>query len=424
VPILLPETARLYLQRDGQRSERQLILRELLRVFGDMKGLPLKLGQMLSYIDEFIPPEHRHVYEETLGRLQMHTPTMEFEHLAHLFVEDLGAPPVTLFARFDPEPIAAASIGQVYRATLHDGREVVVKVQYPGVVDALRSDLANIGSLISAMSMVMPGDFKSLVEDFAHTLLDECDYEAEARSQEAFRAAWGADPDVVVPAVVAEHSSGRILTSTYIPGKEWSVVLAEGTAAEKAAWGRTIFRFVFGSLFDHGMFNGDPHPGNYIFLDGGRVAFIDYGCVSRYTPDQQAAFSSLRLAVLRDARGEEFRRLARQALTMPEDLDPEMMDAVAAYLHLVFEPVTRPQPYTWTREYSTELLRHTMALKQQMTVKLLRHGKRAYPLDLENADSSVAFLGRIVFGLGSILATLGAEGDFHALVAGMGDDDT
>ena len=180
----------------------------MLRVFGDMKGLPLKAGQMLSYIDEFVPPEHRPIYEDVLGRLQMHTPPMPWEVVEQMFTEEYGEGPDTLFARFDHEPIAAASIGQVYHAVTHQGREVAVKVQYPGVVDAVHSDLANAGSLVSVMSTVMPGaDFGSLLEHVTHSIMGECDYVAEAAHQAEFHAAWAHDDTVYIPEVLGTAPS-------------------------------------------------------------------------------------------------------------------------------------------------------------------------------------------------------------------------
>jgi predicted unusual protein kinase regulating ubiquinone biosynthesis (AarF/ABC1/UbiB family) len=391
----------------------------MFRVFAEMKGLPLKAGQMLSYIDEFIPPEHRHIYEETLGRLQMDTPPMPWDEVVAVFDGDFGRAPEAVFASFDRAPIAAASIGQVYGATTHEGQEVVVKVQYPGVVDALRSDIANAGTLVTAMSAVMPGmDFHKLVDQITHSLLDECDYAAELSHQLAFREAWAGDPGVHVPAPLPELCTGRVLVAERVRAEPWREMLDRATHEEKSAYGCTIFRFVFGSLFEHGMFNGDPHPGNYLFHPDGRVSFIDYGCVMRYGPAQRDGFRALRELVLARRSDGAFREVARRALSMPDDLDPEVMDAMMAYLHQVFEPVTEPQPYRWTRAYSTEMLRHTQALKMSMMKKLLR-GRKAYPLDVQKADGNIAFLGRIVFGLGSILATLETEGDFHAMVARM-----
>ncbi len=408
------------------RKVHEKAARRMLAVFGDMKGLPLKAGQMLSYIDEFIPDEHRHIYEETLGKLQRETPPMPWQAIEAVFVEDFGRPADELFAHFDREPIAAASIGQVYAATTHDGRDVVVKVQYPDVVDALNSDLANIGVLTSAMTTILPGmDVQSIIDDVTTRLLDECDYGAELRNQRAFREVWLGDPGVNVPEPVDELCSDRVLTSERVRGAwTWQQMLAEASDEQKSAYGNIIFRFVFGSLFEHGMFNADPHPGNYLFHPDGAVSFIDYGSVAIFGADQRAAFQELRRGVLRGDSGPAFEAELRTAFGMPDDLDPEVYARVETYLRRVFEPVTEPQPYRWTRDYSKELLKQTLLLKNEMSMKLIR-GRKAYPLDPAKSDGGIAFLGRIVFGLGSILATLRTEGDFRGVVeemGGMGSD--
>ena len=395
--------------------------RRMLRVLGEMKGLPLKAGQMLSYIDEMIPPEHRHVYNEVLGQLQTHTPPMEWDDVQELFAEEFdGREPDEVFGSFDHEPIAAASIGQVYRATLHDGTPVVVKVQYPGVDKAFDSDLANLDVLVSAMSAVMrKTDFGLLVGDIVRRVKEECDYTVEAENQRTFRQLWRDDPEVIVPRTIDELCTHRVLVSEYLDGLEWSRMLETADTDLRCQYGTVIFRFVFTSLLVHGVFNGDPHPGNYLFYPDGRVAFIDYGCVQRYSPEQAVAFGELRSALADGTADREFGRLVHRVLPIPEDLDEEMETRAVAYLQKSFEPITGPQPYRYTRDYSASLLREGLEVKNFMTGKLLR-GKKAYPIDLEQGDGGFAFLGRIVFGLSSILATLDTEADFRAMVGEMG----
>ncbi len=397
------------------------VARRMLRVLGDMKGLPLKAGQLLSYIDEMIPAEHRHIYNEVLGKLQTRTPTMDWEHIEDLFAEEFdGRSPDEVFGSFDREAFAAASIGQVYRASLHDGTPVVVKIQYPGVEEAFASDLANIDVLVSAMRAVMPKmDFDLLVGDVVRRVREECDYEIECASQRRFCELWRDDPEVVVPRVYEELSTKRVLVSEYLDGAEWSQMLASSDRELRSRYGTVIFRFVFTSLLVHGVFNGDPHPGNYLFYPDGRVAFIDYGCVLEYSTEQAAAFGKLRDALADGTHEHQFGKLVHEMLPIKESLDEEMEAMVLGYLRRVFEPVTAPQPYCYTREYSAALLSEGMAFKNAMTLKLLR-GKDAYPLDVHKADGAIVFLGRIVFGLASILASLDTEADFRAMVARMG----
>ena len=187
----------------GNEKAQELFHRQtaerLLRVLGEMKGLPLKAGQLLSYIDEAIPPEHRKVYEEVLGRLQHSSPPVAWEEMEVVLREELGDLGKH-FADFDQTPIAAASIGQVYRAELHDGRQVVVKVQYPGIAEAFEADLANVDVLVSTFDALLPGlSFRDFVGDIIERVNEELDYIREAENQAAFAAAWAEDPSVRVP---------------------------------------------------------------------------------------------------------------------------------------------------------------------------------------------------------------------------------
>lgn len=377
---------------------------------GEMKGLPLKVGQLLSYVDDAIPAEHRIIYRKVLGRLQAHSVHVPYEEMRALMIEELGGPPEEVFAAFDPEPIAAASIGQVYRARLDDGTHVAVKVQYPGIADAIRSDLANAGFLVTAMETVLPRtDLQLFLEEVTARIGEECDYRIEAEHQEAFRAHWAEDPDVVIPRVVPEHSSERVLVSEFLDAMDWEAA-QEADAELKRRWGRVIFRFVFHSLYLQGVFNADPHPGNYLFFPDGRVAFLDFGCVQRYDPASLEAFRAVRAATVRGESGPAYSALVRDMLMLPEAIDPELQDLLEAYLRLSFEPVAAPQPYRYTRDYTERLTRYGMDAKAVFARKALRHG--VPPVRRQG----LVFITRINFGLASILATLGAEDDWNAIM--------
>jgi len=387
------------------------------KVFGEMKGLPLKAGQMLSFIDEFIPEEHRSMYADILGQLQNHTPSVEWTEMEALFRDEFdGLGPDEVFASFDTTPFAAASIGQVYRATLHDGTDAVVKIQYPGVVEAFESDLANLDVLVGTISHIIPkADFAKLFEDITHRVIEEVDYEHERANQMEFAALWKGDPQIIVPRTFPEYCRSRVLVSEYLSGSDWADMLQQTTPQQRSDYGVVIFRFVFESLFRHGLFNGDPHPGNYLFQPDGKVAFIDFGCVQHYDEDQAIAFRELREALLSGAPKETFRALLFRCFGVPTNLDPTLVEVLEEYIHRTFEPITDPQPYRFTREYSKAILAQTLTLKGEMTKKMIR-GKNAYPLDLEKGDGGIVFLGRIVFGLASILATLDTTGEFRSIV--------
>lgn len=385
----------------------------LLRRLGEMKGLPMKMGQMLSYVDDAIPPEHRSVYQDTLKSLRVRSEPMAFEVMKATIEEELGRPLHEVFATFDPDPMAAASIGQVYRAALPDGTPVAVKVQYPGIKEAIESDLQNIDSLISALTMVLPRvELDSIIRDITGRLSEECDYRCEAANQRSFVQAWHRDPNLLIPPVFESCSATRVLVSRLVNGRGWEEFLNVSSEEARCQAGRTIFRFVFESLFCHGMFNGDPHPGNYLFLDDGRVAFLDYGCVQRFSRVALADLTRARHAVVAGVRGKALRPLLTKAYGVPEDVvDEEVWALLEEYVLASFEPLIAPQPFRYDRSYTERLTRVTLKAKVTLAKKLFKLGIR------ETKQPGVVFMQRINFGLNSILATLGAEEDWPALMA-------
>jgi predicted unusual protein kinase regulating ubiquinone biosynthesis (AarF/ABC1/UbiB family) len=191
--------------------------------------------------------------------------------------QDLGE----LFAEFDPEPIAAASIGQVYRATLHDGRDVAVKVQYPGVAAAVRADMQNLSMILRLMKRLAPGlDAKATAEEISHRIVEELDYELEAQNQRRLSRIYQGHPFVHIPGVIPGLSRERVLVTEYVHGtgfEELKLLPQE----DRNRLAEIIFRFFFGSMYRHREFSGDPHPGNFMLMDDGRVAFLDFGLFKR-----------------------------------------------------------------------------------------------------------------------------------------------
>ncbi len=380
--------------------------RRLERVLGEMKGLPLKAGQLLSYVDDAVPEEQRAVYQGVLGRLQARTPTVPYARMRELLVEELGAPPEDVFESFEVEPIAAASIGQVY-AAVYEGHPVVVKVQYPGIAEAIESDLKNVESLVGAFSALLPRtDVRPFVEDAVSRITEELDYRLEAQHQEQFRGIWAGASDVRIPATVPALCRGRVLVSERLPGRSWQDILA----APEPEYGATIWRFVFGSLHGHGVFNADPHPGNYLF-EPGAVGFIDFGCVQHFPMPVADAMAALRVGFVEGASAADLRELADVAMGLPE-MDDELWGLFEGYLRLTMEPMMAPQPYRFTRAYTAKLTRLGLQAKQLAMKKALRHGIQA------TRTPGLVFMGRINFGLASILAQLGAQADWPSVLEG------
>ncbi|MFD3507476.1 ABC1 kinase family protein [Nocardia sp. NPDC058666] len=253
----------------------------LVRVLGEMKGLAMKLGQWLSMLDlDLVPPTHREAFQSSLAVLRDQAPALPFAAMREVIEEDLGRPLAELFADFDPTPIAAASIGQVYRATRHDGVAVAVKVQYPGIDAAVRADLRNLGLIRTMVAAVLPGFTVAVLDELRTNTEHELDYTREASTQQHVSEMFAEHPLLVVPRVFPEQSSRRVMVTEYHPGIRFDEVRALPTA-QRDRIGEIVYRFYLGSLFEFAEFCGDPHPGNILLGADGRVVFLDFGLFKR-----------------------------------------------------------------------------------------------------------------------------------------------
>jgi predicted unusual protein kinase regulating ubiquinone biosynthesis (AarF/ABC1/UbiB family) len=305
----------------------------------------MKIGQMASYLPGALPDEAQSV----LAQLQADSVAMTVERVAEVVREELGAAPESLFDDFEPTPFAAASIGQVHRARFA-GRPVAVKIQYPGIEAVLRSDLSTIGFMTKVSTFGLPIDGAALVEELRSRILEECDYRLEASNQRELAALFERDPDVHVPHVVAERSARRVLTTTYDDGMRFARFAAEAPQAARDRAGEIIFRTCFQSLFQHGVYNGDPHPGNYLFTDDGRVTFLDFGCVRRFDEGFIGRWKEFACGVL-DGQKDRFpERLRALGLVGKEaGFDYAHQWEVTRYLYTPF--VQRDPYFTYTDDY-------------------------------------------------------------------------
>jgi predicted unusual protein kinase regulating ubiquinone biosynthesis (AarF/ABC1/UbiB family) len=272
---------------EGRRSaseRRQLEAAEqIFEVLGNMKGAAMKVGQVASFVDTgAFPPEFQERIQLKLAELRDAAPRVPFKRMKQVIEDELGEPLGELFDDFGEEAVAAASIGQVYRARLRDdGRDVAVKVQYPGVAQAVRADLQNLGLIMRVAKRIAPGmDTKAMTREIRERLTDELDYEHEAQSHRAFERAWRDHPFIYVPPVVTSLSGERVLVSEWVDGVGFEE-LRELDGATRDRFGEIVFRFFFGSLYRNGHFSGDPHPGNYKLMPDGRVAFLDFGMTKK-----------------------------------------------------------------------------------------------------------------------------------------------
>src|SRR5882757_283008 len=286
-------TAAANVVRSDEKAQERLETRhietalKMASVLGEMKGAAMKIGQMASFIDvDLLPPEYREIYQEQLSKLRTHAPAMPWEKVRIVLEEEYDERPESVFASIEEEAFAAASIGQVHRATLHDGSKVAVKIQYPGIADALESDVANAGILVRLARVLAPGlDAKAVASELRERVLEELDYEFEAQNQRNFARAYDGHPFIFVPKVHSRLSRRRVLVSDYVEGRGFDEV-KELEQDERDIFGEIVFRFCFGSIYHLRHFNADTHPGNYLLMEDGRVAFLDFGMTKRLTTDQ------------------------------------------------------------------------------------------------------------------------------------------
>jgi len=286
--------AGLLLSKDGSSAAESTA-----EVLGTLRGLAAKVGQMASYVDGVVPAGQRDAYELAMKGLRAAAPTSAAPEVRALVERELGSPIDELFAEWADEPFASASIGQVHRARLFDGREVAVKVQHPGITKALESDLQNARIVEQMAGMLGARRFnsKAMLEVVRTRFREELDYDLEARNIETFRGVHAGDREIRLPEIVPERSTKRVLTTLLVEGRSFDEACA-ATVPEREAWARTMWRFVFKGNLKGGLFNADPHPGNYFFHDDGLVTFLDFGCVQPISPTHRTHARAMHRAAI------------------------------------------------------------------------------------------------------------------------------
>jgi predicted unusual protein kinase regulating ubiquinone biosynthesis (AarF/ABC1/UbiB family) len=264
-------------------AKRQLETAEqIVAALGTMKGAAMKLGQVMSFLDVgLVPEEYREEFQAKLAELRDAAPKVSFKDMKKVIEGEYGERIEDVFETFDPVPIAAASIGQVYKARLDDGRDVAVKVQYPGVAQAVRADMQNLGIILRLMKRVAPGlDPKAMGDEIRSRIDEELDYELEAQNQRTLARIFRRHPFIVVPDVMTSLSHEKVIVTEFVSGRGFEEI-KQLPQAERDRLGEIVFRFYFGCMYRHLQFSGDPHPGNSLLLDDGRMAFLDFGLFKR-----------------------------------------------------------------------------------------------------------------------------------------------
>jgi predicted unusual protein kinase regulating ubiquinone biosynthesis (AarF/ABC1/UbiB family) len=383
-----------------QRLRNDLALQtaeDVATTLGAMKGVLMKLGQMASYVDDGLSPAVR----RTLSRLQDSVPPMSADLAAQVVLEELGVPPERAFAQWDPEPIAAASIGQVHRAITHDGRAVAVKVQYPGIAETIAADLGNVALLRRMLRITAPSqDVDALLAELRERVLEELDYRREADNQRLFASYYDGHPTIVIPGIIGEFSTRRVVTSELADGARFAE-LAGWSQEERDLAAETIYRFVFRSLYELHAFNGDPHPGNYLFHRGGRVTFLDFGLVRRFTVAELQPLAQMARYLCVDHDPEAFRQSLEKAGFLRQGA-PVTTEAIVDHMAVFYDTVRESRPLTITGDYSSAVVRRFFDVRSPVTT-------------YAQIPRSYVILQRINLGLFGLLGDMTATANWRAI---------
>lgn len=375
---------------------------DIAQQLGNMKGVMMKVGQMVSFILETLPEEA----QQSLSSLYADAPPMPPELAREVVTDELGGPPDKIFLDWPENPIAAASVGQVHKVVLHDGRLAAVKVQYPGVGKAISADLNNAQSMYSMLSMfALKGlDTKSLVDELRDRMIDELDYRIEAANQTEFESYYRHHPFITIPRVISKLSTERVLTTEWVDGLSWNDFIADASEEARNRAGESIWRFAQHSLYHHGAFNGDPHPGNYRFQPDGSVTFLDFGLVKRWQADEWERLSPTLDAVIvqrdPDALAEAMEEVG--FLAPRHGLSPQQ----------IFDYVSAPYvPYlTDTFTFSRQFMKDT--LDKMLDLR----GPHAPVIEKLNIPASFVILDRVVWGVSAILGKLHVTAPWRAML--------
>jgi predicted unusual protein kinase regulating ubiquinone biosynthesis (AarF/ABC1/UbiB family) len=382
-------------------------------LLGHSRGALMKAGQILSFTSVFplIPSDLQSIYQAALERLCDDAPSMAPELARDVLERELGCPPETAFAEFNWEPLAAASVGQVHAAQLHDGRDVAVKIQYPGVAEAIAADLKNTELLAAFVSLIFGAlsprklsfDLRGMAREVSVSIGEELHYGIEAANQARFAAYYHGHPFIHVPEVVDELCTDRVLTQELVRGLSWSEAL---TARQELRdqWAEAIYRFTYGTYKRLHLFQADPHPGNYLFHEDGSVSFLDFGCVKSFRHEQIQMFDTIVRECLRHNVLGTWRASVEAGFW--QSSDPVTPEEVFDYWWEDFAMLWAKQRFVVTPEYVARRLKRRYS-PAGPSANAFRH---------ITASPEYTVMSRIDIGVASVVAQLRA-GNHWGLIA-------
>lgn len=392
-----PERAQEFLDGFHQQTARQLV-----EMLGEMKGAAMKVGQLASFYEFSAPTEYLATYKDALTMLQNSAPPMDPEASRQVIKEEFGRSPEEVFATFDDRAVAAASIGQVHHATLSSGEEVAVKVQYPGVDEAVRADLKNVSAMTKISVAIAPNiDPKEVANEVRDRVMEELDYRREASNQEKFAELYRDHPFIVVPKVYPEYCRTRVITQEFIRGRPFMEAF-EWDQSKKDQLGEILWRFFFGSLNRFLLFSADPHPGNYMLLPRGKVAFLDFGLVRAIDPGTLKLFTELGQALVADDK--ERGRTALEGMGVLNRRTPEI-DAVWDHMKMINTPLLHDEDFTMDSPLVQEIAAAGFDPRSRAFQTLRKVG----------VPGVLITFNRMSFGVASLMARLEATANWQRL---------
>lgn len=361
---------------------------------GKMKGLPLKLGQIISYMDMEVPQDIR----DHFRTLQQSTPPLSESQIIDIFLQDFKKLPKEMFEKWNPMAFSAASMGQVHQAQLASGEKLAVKVQYPGLEKIIQNDLKHVDLLEKIGSLVLKGhQTGQVMDELKERFIEECDYIKERKNLDRFKKLYKDHEKIRIPKTYADLSSKHILTMEFLDGQTYSEFIQSASQKQKEQAAKTIWDFVWTSIFKHQLFSADPHPGNYVFMKNNQVGFLDFGCVKDLSDDFFKTWKNFLKALFSDNKAVMFKEL--NTLGIFSDIEKIDQDHFYTLMRAWYEPAYSGKTFHFNRDF-------VQSNWKKMTVNNPNMMLMTFPKEL-------VFLNQVQWGLYALLGDMDVKGNWN-----------